>query len=182
MSSLLWSENKEFPCESSAEWERDWVPENEAIVFELRNFLLASHHDMRILELVFPKYTLYRTMRANADGRPTVGRSFLCLGVRILGPSADVRVLDDGTVLPLSGGMSAFLDPRKMPKSLRPRTLAEKPGESPHPLFKLTDDKIPPTLAFRRDSEHHGLVEPSAPCKIEEYEGDLESTRAEWRT
>lgn len=120
-------------------------------------------------------------MRADADGQPMMSRSFLCLGVRIDGPTADVQVLKDGTVVPGTGGMSAFVDPRKMPKSLRPRTLAEKPGESPHPLFMLEMLRLPEDLTFRRDSEHHGLVEPRIQCKLEEYEQQLGKTRAKWR-
>ncbi len=137
---------------------------------------------MLILDRVLAKYTLYRTMRADDDGLPSTGRSLLSLGVRISGPLTDVVVLDDDTIAPMSGGMSVFIDPRKMPKSLRPRTLAEKPGESAHPLFKLEEIKLPAKLAFRRDSEAHGLVEPRIRCKLEEYETQLEATREKWRT
>src|SRR5215216_6829289 len=109
--------------------------------------------------MVTARSTLYRTMRADVDGRPVLGREFSTLGVQIFGDYADVRVLDDGTIMPASGGMSAFVDPRKMPKSLRPRTLTEKPGESPHPIFRLGEAELPEELLFRRDKVHHGLVE-----------------------
>lgn len=77
--------------------------------------------------------------------------------------------------------MSAFIDPRKMPKSLRPRTLTEKPGESPHPVFKLEESELPAALRFRKDKEHHGLVEPQVQCKLEEYEDQLGATRTHWK-
>jgi hypothetical protein len=120
-------------------------------------------------------------MRADADGLPVVGREFSMLGVRVAGPRPDIRVLDDGTIMPEAGGMSAFIDPRKMPKSLRPRTLPEKPGESPFPCFSIEDVKLPSALAFRKDKDYHGLVEPRVPCRFEDYEAQLGATRVEWK-
>ena len=128
-----------------------------------------------------PLYTLFRTMRADADGLPSIGREFSMLGVRIAGNHPDVKVLDDGTIKAEAGGMSVFIDPRKMPKSLRPRTLSDKPGESPYPCFKMEETKLPRELIFRRDKDFHGLIEPQAQCKLEEYEARLQATRSEWR-
>ena len=128
-----------------------------------------------------PPYTLFRTMRADTDGQPVVGRGFSMLGVRIAGPQPDLRILDDGTIMPEAGGMSAFIDPRQMPKSLRPRNLPEKPGESPFPCFSLADAKLPSTLVFRKDKPYHGLVEPREQCAFEEYEGQLGATRTHWK-
>jgi hypothetical protein len=120
-------------------------------------------------------------MRVDSDGLPALGRAPLTLGVRIAGPFADVRVLDDGTIVPGTGGMSAFVDPRKMPKSLRPRTLTEKPGESPHPIFSLKEKSLPEPLRFRMNQTHHGLVEPREQCRIDVYEDHLVSTRLDWK-
>jgi hypothetical protein len=53
---------------------------------------------------------LYRTMKAGADGLPTLGRSARSLGVRVDGPHADVRVDQGGCVLPATGGMSVTVD------------------------------------------------------------------------
>lgn len=103
------------------------------------------------------------------------------LGVRIAGDSPDIRVMDDGTVLPATGGMSVFIDPRKMPKSVRPRTLPDKPGESPYPCFKIEESQLADDLVFRRDKDHHGLVEPRQRCKLEDYEAHLHLTRPDWR-
>jgi hypothetical protein len=127
-----------------------------------------------------PPLTLFRTMRTDVDGLPVVGREFSMLGVRITGPRPDIQVLDDGTVKPEAGGMSVFIDPRKMPKSLRPRTLAEKPGESPYPCFRIEEVKLPTPLAFRKDKDYHGLVEPRAQCPLEHYEAQVAATRASW--
>jgi hypothetical protein len=85
------------------------------------------------------------------------------------------------TVKPEAGGMSAFIDPRKMPKSLRPRTLKEKPGESPYPCFSIDKAKLPAALVFRKDKEYHGLVEPRVQCVFAEYEAQLGATRVEWK-
>lgn len=120
-------------------------------------------------------------MRVDLDGLPTLGRDFSMLGVRIAGDDPDIRVLDDGTVMPESGGMSAFINPRKMPKSLRPRTLLEKPGESPFPCFSIAETTLPETLTFRKDKDFHGLVEPRKQYKLEEYEAALHGTRSEWK-
>jgi hypothetical protein len=126
-------------------------------------------------------YVFYRTMRADEDGLPLIGREFSMLGVRITGDHPDVRVLDDGTVKPEAGGMSVFIDPRKMPKSLRPRTHPDKPGESPYPCFRLEEGQLPADLAFRRDKDYHGLIEPRTQCTLEEYEARLYATRSDWR-
>jgi hypothetical protein len=123
---------------------------------------------------------MFRTMRVNEEGLPVLGRAPSTLGVQIAGPSKDVNVLDDGTILPQTGGMSVFIDPRKMPKSLRPRSLATKPGESPFPILAVDDARLPSLITFRRDTPHHGLVEPRVQSKLEEYEDQLGSTRREW--
>jgi hypothetical protein len=128
-----------------------------------------------------PPYTLFRTMRADKDGLPSIGRESSMLGVRIAGAPSDVRVLDDGTIKAEAGGMSVFIDPRKMPKSIRPRNLPDKAGESPYPCFKMEERQLPQQLVFRRDKEHHGLVEPRQQCKLEEYEARLHGTRSEWK-
>jgi hypothetical protein len=128
-----------------------------------------------------PQYTLYRTMRADADGFPLVGREFSMLGVRIAGGPPDIRVLDDGTVKPESGGMSVFINPRKMPKSLRPRTLSDKPGESPYPCFSIEESSLAQGLTFRKDKEFHGLIEPRTQCKLEDYEAEILTTRMKWK-
>lgn len=125
-------------------------------------------------------YTLFRTMRADVDGLPVLGREFSMLGVRIAGPQPDMRVLDDGTIKPEAGGMSAFIDPRKMPKSLRPRTLKDKPGESPYPCFRIDEARLSVALVFRKDKDYHGLVEPRTQCTFEDYEAELGATRPEW--
>jgi hypothetical protein len=127
-------------------------------------------------------FSLFRTMRADAQGAPLVGRESSMLGVRIAGPQVDIRILDDGTVQPATGGMSVFVDPRKMPKPLRPRTLPDKPGESPFPCFKLEDAHLAPTtLAFRKGKDHHGVIEPRAQCAFEHYEAQLTATHPQWK-
>ncbi|MGO8786957.1 MAG: hypothetical protein ACLQVL_06185 [Terriglobia bacterium] len=54
--------------------------------------------------------SIFRAMKAEADGLPKVGRSGRELGVRIEGPRQDITVGEDGTVEPGNGGMSVALD------------------------------------------------------------------------
>jgi hypothetical protein len=128
-------------------------------------------------------YSLFRTMRADTDGLPLLGRARDRLGVVIAGERPDVIVQDDGTILPKSGGMSAFIDPRKMPKPLRPRSLLEKPGESAHPIFILSEEMLLGALCFRRgtDKGFHGVVEPREQCALDKYEDEIGATRPHWK-
>jgi hypothetical protein len=71
--------------------------------------------------------SMFRAMKAEPDGLPKVGRSSRELGIRIDGPIRDLRVGEDGTVEPGTGGMSVALDAaRNLPKPRLPRSLCEE--------------------------------------------------------
>jgi len=124
--------------------------------------------------------SLYRTMRADADGRPTVGRSARMLGVRVEGPHADVVLDDAGQVLPGRGGMSVTVDdPAQMAPARRPRWLGH--GLSEDRLFALPAPAVGGALTVRMNRGAHGLVEPTQPRPLVAYEVDLAATRPKWQ-
>ena len=123
--------------------------------------------------------TIYRAMRSNPDGLPAIGRWSSTLGVRVSGPWQDIPVDANGDVAPNTGGMSVVMDdPRSLPRARRPRSLG---GVGRHPVFCLDCEKLPPTLLVRPSGRPHALVEPSAVCKLSEYEQALHSTQPDWR-
>jgi len=124
------------------------------------------------------KRSIFRAMKAEADGFPKVGRSGRELGVRIEGPSRDLVVGDDGTVAPGNGGVSVALDAAlNLPKPRLPKSLG---GEGRDPVFSMVRADIPPTLLLRPDRYPHALVEPGRRCALAVFESDLASTRSFW--
>ncbi|HMD83888.1 MAG TPA: hypothetical protein VKO18_04205 [Terriglobia bacterium] len=124
------------------------------------------------------KGSIFRAMKAEADGLPKLGRSGRELGVRIDGPSRDLVVGDDGTVAPGNGGMSVALDAAlNLPKPRLPKSLG---GEGRDPVFSTVRADIPPTLLLRPDRYPHALVEPGRRCALAVFESDLASTRSLW--
>lgn len=122
--------------------------------------------------------SIFRAMKAEADGLPKVGRSGRELGVRIDDPTRDLAVSEDGTVGPGTGGMSVALDTaRNLPKPRRPRSLG---GQGRDPVFTMFTAEAPPALLVRTDNYPHALVEPSRRCPFRDFEADLASTRSLW--
>lgn len=75
--------------------------------------------------------SIFRAMRAEADGLPKVGRSGRELGVRTDGPNRDLAVGGDGTVEPGNGGMSVALDAAlNLPKPRLPKSLGGEGRET----------------------------------------------------
>ena len=122
--------------------------------------------------------TMFRAMKAEADGLPKAGRSGRELGVRIDGPARDLVVGLDGTVEPGTGGMSVALDTaQNLPKPRLPRSLG---GEGRDPVFTMLAAEVPRTLLLRPDRYPHALVEPGRRCPLPDFESDLASTRSLW--
>lgn len=72
---------------------------------------------------------LFRPMRPDDDGHPKPGASLSTLGAR---PNKDIAVAQDGTVQPMTGGMSVTPDRwEDIPHPLMPRELG---GEGRHPI------------------------------------------------
>jgi len=139
-------------------------------------------------ELVVRK--LFRTMKADASGRPLPENSKRGLGVVALEDiapgerdwkEADVEPDAAGLVQPRTGGMSVTPDdPMKMPLSRRPVRLK---GRSKDPLFAVRSDGLLPHLAFRpdpRNPDSHGFVEPVEAVALPEYRADLAATAPKW--
>lgn len=121
---------------------------------------------------------MYRTMKADVDGGPTVGIVANTLGAR---PSKDIPVDESGSVEPQTGGMSVTLeDPRLMSRPFRPRELG---GESRHPLFEMDSERLPAALTHRPapPAPGHHVVEPAERCLFSEYVGRLHATRPWWK-
>ena len=121
----------------------------------------------------------YRAMRQAPDGPPEVGRSARTLGVRVMGPHADMPVFAGGMVRPATGGMSVvFGGALNLPKFRRPRSLG---GEGRDPVFAIHTALIPNPLVVRADQYPHALVEPQEECLLQQYESALHGTRSLWR-
>src|SRR5258708_3913854 len=121
---------------------------------------------------------LFRAMKQDSDGYPTVGSSSRTLGVRIDGPSRDIVVTLDRTVSPGTGGMSVALDAaRNLPKHRLPKSLG---GEGRDPVFKMSSAALPTDLMVRPDRAPHAFVEPAVVCLFEHYEKSLWGTRVSW--
>jgi hypothetical protein len=122
--------------------------------------------------------SIFRAMKAEADGLPKVGRSGRELGVRIDGPRRDIAVGEDGMVEPGTGGMSVALDAAvNLPKPRLPKPLG---GEGRDPVFSMVRANVPSTLLLRQDRYPHALVEPGRRCPFPVFESDLASTRSLW--
>lgn len=123
--------------------------------------------------------SIFRAMKAEADGLPKVGRSGRGLGVRIDGPTRDLAVGQAGTVEPGRGGMSVALDAAlNLPKHRLPRSLG---GEGRDPVFAMVSVEIPRSLLVRSDRYPHAFVEPVRRCLLADFESALASTRPLWR-
>lgn len=128
---------------------------------------------------------VFRIMKQDADGSPTLGLSNL--GVR---PGIDVEVDAQGNVLVNGKGMSVAPDwrdivPSRIPKRLRaivPGAAAGNSfscfciGEGP---FQRGD--LAKGLVLEPDSAIHGVVVPAVVVPFAEYEADLAATRPDWQ-
>jgi hypothetical protein len=125
---------------------------------------------------------LFRAMAPDADGLPQIGRSARKLGVRTpveaaaQGSEPDVSAVDtDEVVPPGTGGLSVVPDdPANLPPFRRPATLG---GRGKDPVWVIDTNDLGPDLQFRQDSPTHGLIEPSGPVTLDEYELALAATR-----
>ncbi len=94
----------------------------------------------------------------------------------------DLDVLEDGHVLPESGGMSTCCDSiDDLPTHSRPFELG---GNNPKAkVFSIPMSALPPGLKTRKDRDDHShtLVEPSERCLYKSYEACLHGTQQDWR-
>ena len=120
-------------------------------------------------------------MTPAADGLPQVGRSARSLGIRTPTETTDpdVTASAPGDIIqPGTGGMSvAPDDPVNLPPFRRPPALG---GRGKDPVWELDTTDLGPDLQYRQDSATHGLIEPTRPMTLTEFEQLLEATRAKW--
>lgn len=118
---------------------------------------------------------VYRTMESSG-GRPAVDASRLTLGVK-LRDCPDILMDEHRFVYPKTGGLSVAPTPAGLPTTKRPPALG---GTSRHPVWKLDVALLPPDLVLRPVSPNHGLIEPSQPTKVEEFQRALHSLEPLW--
>lgn len=112
----------------------------------------------------------------SSGGRPAVDASRLTLGVK-LRDSPDILMDEHRYVYPKTGGLSVAPTPNGLPSSKRPPSLG---GTSKHPVWKLDVGQLPPELVLRPVSANHGLIEPSQPTKVEEFQRALHKLEPLW--
>jgi hypothetical protein len=123
---------------------------------------------------------LFRAMKEHADGRPLAGPGGRMLGVRPGNTSTpDVLAVSAGDmILSGQGGMSvAPADPMHLVKHRRPRSLG---GTGQDPVWSIEADELGPDLQFRPDSLAHGVIEPTRPMTLQDFQDALASTRLRW--
>jgi hypothetical protein len=123
---------------------------------------------------------LFRSMREDADGLPRVEATARGLGVRPgPKPRGDVDAIQlDDQILPGTGGMSVVPDdPMNLLRHRRPASLG---GTGPDPVWYIELDDLDAELRFRPDRPTHGLIEPSDPTALREFQQLLANTRARW--
>jgi len=122
---------------------------------------------------------LFRAMKADKNNLPLAGQTSRTLGARPGGPpDGDIPILENGLVLPSSGGMSvAPNDPRHLPPHRRPRSLQ---GNGRDPVFKLQVELLPESLKVRQDKSTHAMIEPSNECFFDFYQNQIHNTQSDW--
>ena len=128
-------------------------------------------------------------MKKEIDGFPLCGESARCLGVRVEKETGnkpldknqyDIPIDKNERVKPLTGGMSVYENPEKLPKHRKPSWMDG--GEGRDPLFQINQKDLSSNLKLRYDGkESHALIEPANICKYFEYSSALCSTRKYWR-
>lgn len=125
-------------------------------------------------------------MKVAADGMPETGRSARSLGIRTprdipAGIAPDVLQVEDAeTVDPGTGGLSVAPEsPSHLPPMRRP---PEFGGRGKDPVWQIDSSELADAgLQYRQDSPTHGLLEPSIPMSLKDFETALERTRDRWQ-
>ena len=111
---------------------------------------------------------MFRAMKPDADGLPTVARSARALGVRTEGTTRDIAVREDRIVEPRTGGMSVALGAaHNLPMHRLPRSLG---GDGRDPVFTMPSSALPAELTVRPAPGPHAVVEPAITCLLSEFE------------
>lgn len=125
---------------------------------------------------------VYRAMRRDGDGLPSLGRSATTLGVRI-GPDIDVDAAGNVTVN--NKGMSVAPGWRDLPIFRRPRRLGGQGRDDTYCFRSGSGDfqasAFATGLEFLPDSPTHGVIRPTQAVPLTQYEADLGATRETWQ-
>ena len=117
---------------------------------------------------------VYRGMREDPGGGPTIGPTARTLGVR---PDDDIPVIND-RVAPGTGGMSVAPDsPMNLPDHRRPPQFG---GTGKDPVWGIEIDSLGNEIQFRQDKPSHGLFEPAREMPIDEFQLALASLASRW--
>ncbi len=125
---------------------------------------------------------VYRAMKKDADGFPTVAPSASALGVR---PGIDIDLDNESNVIVNQKGMSVspswrdisiFRIPKRLGGQGRNNTYCFKMGEGP---FHQSD--FAKGLELVPDSANHGIVCPKQTTSLIQFEADLAATRNNWK-
>jgi hypothetical protein len=128
---------------------------------------------------------VFRVMRKDSDGKPTVGPT--SLGVR---PNVDIDLDPQNNVLVNGKGMSVApnwrdININRIPKRLRPKlpgaggsnnTFCFRTGAGPFQQGVFANG-----LTLEPDSAKHGNVAPAKFVPMATYEADIVATRPDWQ-
>ena len=121
--------------------------------------------------------TLYRMMKAAADGLPEVGDTFAKLGVRPArsGTKGDVKAANPiDLVRPGEGGMSVGADsPDNLLSHMRP-------PKNKYPIWEIDAADLGAGLIATAAGPPHYVVEPGHEMTLDEFQSLLASTRSRW--
>ncbi|MBI1832482.1 MAG: hypothetical protein HYR84_13645 [Planctomycetes bacterium] len=124
---------------------------------------------------------VFRVMKRDADGLPTVAPSASALGVR---PSVDIDVDNQGNAVVNFKGMSVSPSWRDISIFRIPKRLGGQ-GSNNTFCFKMgtgafQQGLLSPGLELFPDSPTHGVVRPEKSVALQKYESDLAATRGAW--
>jgi hypothetical protein len=125
---------------------------------------------------------VFRAMKREADGLPLVAQSASALGVRT---GKDIDVDPHGEVIVNRKGMSVSPSWREISMFRIPKRLGGQGSNNTH-CFKMgtgafQQGQLAAGLELLPDTLTHGVVRPEKPVPLQQYEGDLAATRADWQ-
>jgi hypothetical protein len=137
---------------------------------------------------------IYRSMKANDEGKPLVDASGKGLGVRGIPVNnvTDVDLDADGKVILNDKGMSVAPGWRDLPYFLIPARLGNKlpdarraRGNNNLHCFTMGDGQfaagpVADGLDLKPDGRSHGVVVPRTSVLLDQYQMDLANTRDRW--
>jgi hypothetical protein len=136
--------------------------------------------------------TVYRSMKAAADGLPVVGDQSKELGVRVPpNRHADMDVDNAGMVVLNGLGMSVVANWRDLPDHLIPRRLStivpQAAGSNDLRCYRLGEGPFAAgilaaglELVLKPGSSRHGNVTPTFAVTVAQFLALLAATRADW--